>query len=80
VIHLCTALLTPKEAKVHDTSVRGLGSEAMVIICHLQLADVHAVELHVRLAAKSYLLFCWQVKELDLWISRALGVELDDLG
>jgi len=52
----------------------------MAIVCNPQGADVHAVELHVRLAMEGYLLLCWHVKHLDLGVPRAFDVELDQLG
>ncbi len=78
-IHLCAAL-APEEVEVRDASVCGLGREAMAIVCHLQLAEIHAVELYVRLAVEDHLLLCWHVEVLDLGISCALDVKLDDLG
>ncbi len=52
----------------------------MAIICHLQPANIHAVDLHVRLAVEGYLLLRWYVEVLDFQVSHALDVELDDLG
>ena len=73
-------LCAVKEAKVCNAGVLGLGREAMAIIGNLQGADVHAVELHVCLALEGYLLLHWHFKLLDLGVSRAFHVELDELG
>jgi hypothetical protein len=78
-IHL-RAALAPKEAKVCNVDIQGLGRGAVSTICHLQLADIHAVELHVRLAIEGNLLLCWHIEVLDLGVSCALDVKLDDLG
>ena len=78
-ISLRAAFLAPKEAKVCNTGILGLGREAVAIDGDLQRADVHAVELHVRLAAEGNLLLGGHVVVPHPWVARALDVERDEL-
>ena len=79
-IRLRATFLAPEEAKVCDAGVLGLGREAVAIDRDLQGADIHAVELHVRLSLVGDLLLRWHVPHLHARIARALDVELDELG
>ena len=51
----------------------------MAIDGDLQHADVHAVELHVRLATEGHLLLGGHVVVPHPWVARALDVERDEL-
>ena len=76
---LLSWLLAPKEAKVCNTGILGLGREAVAIDGDLQRADVHAVELHVRLAVEGHLLLGGDVVVPHPWVARALNIERDEL-